>query len=61
MEDKGKATVYMTRVHRVSTSRDVVFNESVRGIETKQEESRLVQVEGYNEDDDLVTRSTTED
>ena len=37
-------------------SRDVIFNESVRGIETEQEESRLIQVENCTEEDDLVTQ-----
>ena len=46
---------YDQRSSCVFYSRDI-FNKSVRGIKTEQEESLLIQVENYTEEDDLVTQ-----
>ena len=51
--------LYDQRSSCVIYSRDVAFNESVRGIEPEQEEKRMIQFE--SNDDDLVTDHNTDD
>ena len=46
----GKVIVFMIRDHHVFYSHAIIFNKSVRGIETEQEERC------YTEEDDLVTQ-----